>query len=125
MASSSAKAASIVYHESRTWSLDPTFNNYAKLSIQDVQQLPTYPGYPGVFSILNHPIINVHVMGDVTFVNRKALLIEYEGRADLTNSIKGLTDTNLTLCSFNVIVWNILGMTTQSIRLCNSNSFIN
>ena len=44
-----------------------------------VHRLCLYIHSAGVYCILNHPIINVHVMGDVVSVSKKNLLIVYEG----------------------------------------------
>ena len=77
------------------------FSAKAKLNISDVHSLQEYPDFPGgegaglgvqldimaslsstgVYCVLNHPIVSVHIVGDVVSISRKNLLIAYEGES--------------------------------------------
>jgi len=39
----------------------------------------------GVYCILNHPIVNVHIVGDVVSISKRSRLIEYESEANFNN----------------------------------------
>ena len=85
----------------RFWGLDPVFSAKVKLNIGDVLTLAPYPEFPGecpkpgfqratetmlwyfragIYCIGNHPVLGVHVMGDVVSVKEKSALITYEGK---------------------------------------------
>ena len=39
----------------------------------------------GVYCILNHPIVNVHIVGDVVSISKRSRLIEYESEANFNS----------------------------------------
>lgn len=59
------------FYHPRLWGLDPLFENKFKLNIIDVLQLIQYPNYKGVYTLLNHAVVDVWIMGDVLSIQVK------------------------------------------------------
>eukprot|EP00731_Ephydatia_muelleri_P027320 Em0019g193a len=68
----------LVYYPIRFWGLDQLYQAKVKLNVADALSLKEYPGFSGVYSILNHPISNVHLLGDVVSISQKNKFIQYE-----------------------------------------------
>lgn len=68
----------IEYYEPRFWGLDPVFSARVKLNIADVMALQPHPTVPEVYCISNHPVLSVHIMGDVVSIQKKSKMAKYE-----------------------------------------------
>jgi hypothetical protein len=68
------------FYPPRLWGVDKLYWTHVQLNIVDVLELPEYPGQSGsgCYSLGNHPICRVEVMGDIVRLHGKSRNVVFD-----------------------------------------------